>query len=144
MQMGIDAKIGGHLRVPVGDGIRVAVPPMVGRVGEDEAVVGEGHPEFRALLFGALLVGGQDRDSLGIEVDDAHLVSLGVLDDRLAVLTHQVAPDGQQPGRQVQVLPCEAKQLAGSRAGDKGQPHQRAPVGILLPRRTHDPRSLLG
>lgn len=40
---------------------------------------------------------------------------LGVFDGHLAVLADQVAPDGQQPGGQIEVYPDEAEQLAASR-----------------------------
>ena len=43
-------------------------------------------------------------------------------DGHRAVLADQVAPDGQQSGKQVEVLPAEAEQLAASCAGDEGQP----------------------
>lgn len=95
MQMRVNAEVGSHFRVPVGDGIRVAVPSMVGGVGEQEAVIIERRPELRALSCGELLVGGQNRDGVRIKVNDVHLVSLGVLDDGLAVLADQVAADRQ-------------------------------------------------
>lgn len=39
----------------------------------------------------------EDRDRVLIEFDHPHLVGLGVLEDRLAVVSDQAAPDGQQP-----------------------------------------------
>ncbi|MGH4013002.1 MAG: hypothetical protein ACRDSL_03520 [Pseudonocardiaceae bacterium] len=101
-------------------------------------------PDLRALLFDALLVVAQEGNGVRIEADDAHLVCLGVFDDRLAVLADEVAPDRQQPSGQVEVFPGEAEQLAASRSGDESQPDESAPIGVLLPRCTHDPGRLIG
>jgi hypothetical protein len=118
--MRVDAEISGHLRVPVSDAVGIAVPPVVGCVGEDEGVVIERDAEFGAAALHSLLVGSQDRDGARIEADHAHLVCLGLLNNYLAVLADQVAPDGQQPGSQVEVFPGQPEQLATSGAGDEG------------------------
>ena len=57
MQMSVDAEISGHLRVSVRDPVRIAVPPVVERVGEHECVIVEGGAEFGAADLRALFVG---------------------------------------------------------------------------------------
>ncbi len=85
-----------------------------------------------SLFCDALLVVAQDRNGVRIEADDAYLVCLGVFDDRLAVLADQVAPDRQQASGQIEVFPGQAEQLSASRAGDEGQPDERALVSVSI------------
>jgi hypothetical protein len=106
---------------------------VVWGVGEHKGVVIECGAEFGAAALRTLLMRGQARDRVVVELDDPHLVSFGVLENRLAIAPDQAAPDGQQAGDQVEVLPRESDQLAAPRTGDERQPDKGASLGILLP-----------